>query len=297
MFTWFNPAEYFDVTGSERPAARRLAILARALGRPLLDPLQGTAAGAFRNAIGTAVMSGADPSRLWSYVVDVRSLGRNAIDSLARIAGVDISRQIVPFLAPSMSLGYSGITYLRQPYGYANTSFEMMAAIPLRNAPPGFDSTLRSFFSRVTSLSYTAEPVPGSTAPLWLASDTTTNDSTLREAKLQPSFTLINGNTLLLASTPATLRRATTDYAVAAAQGSTSGQDFFSGSIGVDSLAGNGARYLTTYLLRADRYPPTEIESRIDPLRKALAIYRQLSWSFRVDNGLRRGEAQLLARK
>ena len=38
MLAWMNPTRYFEITGSSSPAARRLAVVARALNRPLMAP-------------------------------------------------------------------------------------------------------------------------------------------------------------------------------------------------------------------------------------------------------------------
>ena len=131
---------------------------------------------------------------------------------------------------------------------------------------------------------------------LWIARDTTTNDSTLLERKLQPSFAVVNGNMLLVASTPAQLRSAA---AAMSGRGGASGDpaSYFSGAAKVDSFATNALQYLKSYLLRRDRYTPEEISSRIDPLPNALALSDRLEWTFKDNGGLRTGTGKLVARK
>jgi hypothetical protein len=296
MFAWFNPTLYFDVIGADRMAARRLAVLARATGRPLLANRPATLK-SVKGTIASLEMSGKDPMQLWRYIVDVRSLRRNTLDSLAGLAGVNIGSQIVPYLGTAMSVSYDGINYLKHGYGYANTGYNVVATIPLRNAPADFDATFGRFLGGVTSLVNRRDSIPGSAATLWAASDTTATDSSLRQQMLQPSFSVVNGQTLVIASTPSLLRTAVADYLAPGSGEAVPADQFFAGRIGVDTLAGNSARYLTTYLLRIDRYPPAEIESRIDPLRKGLALYRELNWKFNVEGGLRHGEALLIAKK
>ncbi|MBS1913772.1 MAG: hypothetical protein JST22_17425 [Bacteroidetes bacterium] len=299
FFAWFNPTTYFEITGSSSPAARRLSVLARTLHRPVLmndgAARAGALAAAFGGTMGWSVVSGDDPDAVWRYIVNVRSLGKNPIDSLARLAKMDIGRQIVPYLSPSFALGYGGVDHLKQPYGYSNTSFNVLAAIPLRSAPARFDSTLRVLFGRITSLVYSPETLPGTGTRLWIASDTTTNDSLMRERRLQPSFAVVN-NTLLITSTPSLLR--TGAAAIQNAQGGTGSTDtYFSGSLGVDAFAANATKYLKSYLLRRDTYSPAEISSRIDPLRNAFGLYDRIEWTFKVENGLRHGDGKLVAKR
>jgi hypothetical protein len=293
-FLWMNPTRYFEMTGSENPAARRLAILSRALGKPVVTPAEAAAVPTGSGTLAATSFAGEDPMRLWRYIVDVRSLGSNAVDSLALLAGVDIGNQVVPYLSSTTTIGYSGIEFLRRAYGFSNTAFEMYATTPLRTAPPGFDTTLRKFFSGVTSLVYTADAsaIPGTT--LWMATDTSTNDPALREAKLQPSFAVLNGSTLVIASTPMMLRTVASSPASRPAE--VSGSTYFAGHVTVDSFATNASRYLTAYLMRADRYPPEEVDARIDPLRRALSLFSTLDWKFDVEGGLRRGEAVLVSK-
>ncbi len=300
MLVWMNPTEYFAVTGSKSPAARRLAMVARALGRPVATA-DGTGAaaiaGGFPSTLASATLGGDDPMRLWRYMVDVRSLGKNPIDSLARLAKIDIGKQIVPYLAPSMAVGYSGVEFLRQPYGYSNTAFNTVAGFPLRSAPARFDSTLGVLFGRITSLIYTPETLPGGTTRLWIASDTTTNDTLLKERKLQPSFAVIDGRTLLIASTPTLLRKSAASIAASAGGQTADPNAYFTGTMRVDSFTVNTLQYMKSYLSRGDRFTQADIASRFDPLRSALGSYDRLNWIFTVDNGLRRGTATLVARR
>jgi hypothetical protein len=300
MLAWMNPTRYFEITGSASPAARRLAIVARALNRPVIVPEGESAsaaiAGSFPASMVTTTLGGDDPSMLWRYIVDVRSLGKNPIDSLARLSKIDIGKQIIPYLAPSMALGYSGIDYLKREYGYSNTAFNMLAGFPLRSAPPRFDSTLRVFFGRITSLVYTPETLPDGMTRLWIASDTTTNDSLLRERKLQPSFAVIGDRTLIIASTPALLRSTAMGMTAGANDHGLASAGYIAGAMRVDSFATNTIQYVKSYLARTDRYKPQEITSRFDPLRSALSLYDRLTWRFTVENGLRKGEARLVAK-
>jgi hypothetical protein len=298
-----NPTSYFEITGSASPAARRLAVVSRALGRPTMKTDASAsaemAAATFPGAIAHTTISGEDPMLLWRYIVNVRSLGKNPIDSLARLAKMDISKQIMPYLSPSMALGYSGVEHLRFPYGFSHTGFNLLAAVPLRTAPARFDSTLRLFFGRITSLVYTPE-MQGSSLRLWMASDTTTNDSAILARKLQPSFAVVNGpggtSILLIASKPDLLRTAVTSLQNAPA-GSAGTGGYFQGRMNVDSFAVNAASYLSGYLRRTDRYTPQEIDTRIGPLRNALALYDRIEWRFTEENGLRRGEGRLVAQR
>jgi hypothetical protein len=253
------------------------------------------AAGAFPGAIGHTTMAGDDPTMFWRYIVNVRSLGKNPIDSLAKLAKMDVGKQIMPYFSPALTLGYAGIDHMKQQYGFSNTAFNLLAALPLRTPPARFDSTLGIFFGRITSLVYSTETMAGGTR-LWLARDTTTNDSLLLERKLQPSFAVINGNMLVVASTPALLRNAVTSMSN---RGGASGDggSYFSGVAKVDSFATNATQYLKSYLLRRDRYTPAEITSRIDPLRNAMALYDRMEWTFRDNGGLRSGTGRLVAKK
>jgi hypothetical protein len=294
-FLWFNPTRFFDMAGAEQPAARRLAILSRVLGKPLLPAGSGSSPANLSGTIASTSVTGDAPSQLWRYIVDVRSLGRNAVDSLAQLAGIDIGRQIMPYLGTSATVGYRGVEFLRRPYGYSNTGFEMYTTMALNNPPPGFDSTLKNLFAKLTSLVYTGETVQGSATTLWNAADTSTNDPTLLQAKLQPSFAVLNGKTLLIASTPVMLRR--TAEALSASPVASAPAGYFTGNVAVDSFSTNAARYLTAYLMRTDRFPPEEVDKRIDPLRRAMGLYRTLDWRFNVEKGLRRGEAKLMAKQ
>jgi len=299
MLVWMNPTKYLAVTGSKSPAARRLAVVARALGRPVAtaDATAAAIAGGFPSTLASATIGGDDPMMLWRYVVDVRSLGKNPIDSLARLAKIDIGKQVIPYLTPSMAVGYSGVDFLRQPYGYSNTAFNTVAGFPLRSAPARFDSTLGVLFGRITSLIYTPETLPGGTTRLWIASDTTTNDTLLKERKLQPSFAVIDGRTLLIASTPSLLRKSATSIAAVSGGQSADPNAYFTGTMRVDSFTVNTLQYMKSYLSRGDRFTSSDINSRFDPLRLALGNYDRLNWLFTVENGLRRGTATLIARK
>jgi hypothetical protein len=296
-----NPTRYFEITGSASPSARRLAVVARALNRPVIAPDAESAAsaiaGSFPASMATTTLGGDDPAMLWRYIVDVRSLGKNPLDSLARLSKIDIGKQIVPYLAPSMALGYSGVDFLKRDYGYSNTAFNMLAGFPLRGAPPRFDSTLRVFFGRITSLVYTPEMLPNGSTRLWIASDTTTNDSLLRERKLQPSFAVVGDRTLIVASTPSLLRGAVMALTTGTSDQGFGATGYLAGTMRVDSFSTNTIQYVKNYLIRTDRYNPKEITSRLDPLRSALALYDRLTWRFTVENGLRKGEATLVAKK
>lgn len=300
FFGWVNPTTFFEITGSSDPAGRRRAVVARALGRTITrtDGVAEarSAASAFPGAIGHSTMAGDDPTLFWRYIVDVRSLGKNPIDSLARLAKMDVGKQIIPYFTPAITLGYAGVDHLKREYGYSNTAFNLLAALPLRSAPRGFDSTLGVFFSRITSLVYNSESFAGGAARLWIARDTTTNDSLLRERKLQPSFAVINGNILVVASTPTLLRSAAGALAGRGSSGA-SGTDYFSGIARVDSFATNASAYLKGYLMRGDRYTPEEIATRIDPLARALGLYDRLEWSFTDQAGLRQGKGRLIAKR
>ena len=72
---------------------------------------------------------------------------------------------------------------------------------------------------------------------------------------------------------------------------------YLAGTMRVDSFATNTIQYVKNYLIKTDRYNPKDIASRFDPLRSALALYDRLSWRFTVENGLRKGEATLVAKK
>jgi len=299
FFAWFDPTDYFGIIGSSNPAARRLAIVRRSLGRnDVRDDAHARAslaAANFPGATASTIMSGDDPSMLWRYIIDVRSLGRNPIDSLARLARVDIGRQVVPYLSRSMALGYGGVQHLRQNYGYSNTAFDLLLAMPLRNAPSGFDSTMKTLFGGITSLVYTQEPGTPAGTRLWIASDTATHDTLLMARKLQPSFAVVGGRMLVIASTPALLRTAAPAIAAADPPGDVvSTTTYLSGSVKVDSLTANAMNYLHSYLLRTDLYTPGQIDDRMEPLRKGLELYDNLVWAFRVENGLRVGEGTLV---
>jgi hypothetical protein len=296
LFAWFNPTEIFEPSGSEQPAARRLAIVAAALdsagayvrSTPITAPLPA-------GTIGWSTWAGSDPVALWRYVVDVRSLGKNPVDSLARVAGVDIGREVIPYLGSSVRTSYSGVQFLRQPYGYSNTAFDILMEIPFAATPPaGFDTTVRRMFSGITSLSYERDTTAPPGAAIWIASDANTTDSLLKLRQLQPSFAVVEGRGLVIASTPTLLRSAVMAPAQAAAGAGPAG--IFSGSVRLDTLASNSLAYLRPVLLRTDRYRPEEIDERLDPLRKALSLYDRITWQFSVDHGLRRGTARLTAK-
>ncbi len=294
-FVWWDPTRYFDMIGADRQASRRRAILARVLNRPV-NTDRGTDGNVGRIAdvpgiFGTFNATGEDPALLWRYAVDVRSVGRNAIDSLALLAKIDMSRQIVPYLAPGASVGYGGVNYLREEYGYSNTSFDILFGFPLKSPPARYDSTLKVLFSGITSLVYTAEPIGLAGDRLWIATDTSTNDETLREQKLQPSFAVLENRVLLVASTPSLLRQAVETFTTGTAPRPGSG--YLNGSLRVDSLAGNATKYLRSYLARGNRYSHREISDRIDPLNRALGLYNAIEWKFEEVNGLRRGELLL----
>jgi len=300
LFAWFNPTRYFDMVGADRETARRLAIVARATGNPVATetPDDGGAGqiGDVPGVVAWMNAGGEDPADLWRYIVKVRSVGKNPLDSLAKLSHVDIGSAIVPYMTPNAAIGYAGVDYLREEYGYANTGFDVVTAFPLRQPPPRFDSTLRTFFGRITSLVYNPEelPVPGNR--IWVATDTATNDSVLLARKFQPSFAVIGDRVLLVATTPDLLRRSATEF-VARTRKRTMGPTYMTGSIAVDSFAVNAEEYLQRYLSRSGRYTPREISSRLDPLTRALALYDKIEWNFNVAEGLRHGTAQMLLRK
>jgi hypothetical protein len=295
LYAWFNPSRYFDVTGSEQPAAYRRAVLARATGRSLV-PSVATGVTERLRALPCVIstMSGTADSTadLWRYIVTVRSLGKSPVDSLAKVAGVDIARQIAPYVGRTWSLGYAGVEHLKREYGFSSTAFNLVAAVPLNPAPAGFDESLRRLFAGTTSLVYTADSIPSARARLWIASDTATHDTMLLARKLQPSYAIVDGRLLVVASTPSLLRQAATHFAASPATPIAPGP-YATGSVRLDSFATNAARYLRSYLLRTDRYSPEEIARRIDPLRNAIAQYGGLEWSFFDEKGLRRGQGHL----
>lgn len=300
MFAWFNPTRYFDMIGSDRQTARRLAIVARALGKPVNEaPTEsGTLAamGQVPGMIASSLASGQTSDNLWKYLVNVRSVGKNPLDSLARLSKINVGKQIVPFLSGTATVGYFGLDYLREQYAYSNTGFNTLIAVPLQKAPAKFDSTLGIFFSRITSLAYSKEPLADGKNRLFLARDTTTNDSLLQARKFQPSFAVIDNRILLIATTPDLLQRAAPVFS--RTWSSVAGQgEYIVGSIKVDSFAVNSAAYLRGHLLRTDRYAPEEITERLDPLKNALALYDRLEWKFKTEDGLRVGEARLVAKK
>lgn len=300
MFAWFNPTRYFDMIGSDRQSARRLAIVARALGKPVNEaPTEsGTLAamGQVPGMIASSLASGQTSDNLWKYLVNVRSVGKNPLDSLARLSKINVGKQIVPFLSGTATVGYFGLDYLREQYAYSNTGFNTLIAVPLQKAPAKFDSTLGIFFSRITSLAYSKEPLADGKNRLFLARDTTTNDSLLQARKFQPSFAVIDNRILLIATTPDLLQRAAPVFS--RTWSSVAGQgEYIVGSIKVDSFAVNSAAYLRGHLLRTDRYAPEEITERLDPLKNALALYDRLEWKFKTEDGLRVGEARLVAKK
>lgn len=300
MFAWFNPTRYFDMIGTDRQSARRLAIVARALGKPINEPASESGAfaamGQVPGAIGSAMVSGETSEKLWKYIVDVRSVGKNPLDSLARLSNINVGKQIIPYLSGTAAVGYFGLDYLREQFNYSNTGFNTLIAVPLRNAPARFDSTLGIFFGRITSLSYRQEPLGDSKNRLFLARDTVTDDSLLLARKFQPSFAVIDGRILLVSTTPDLLQRAAPVFARtwsgAAAQG-----EFIVGQIAVDSFAVNAAAYLRGHLLRTDRYAPEEIAERLNPLSNALSLYQRLEWKFKTEDGLRVGQARLVAKR
>lgn len=300
MFAWLNPTRYFDMIGSDRQSARQLAIVARALGKPVNEPASeaGTLA-AMRQIpgmIGSTLASGQTSDKLWKYVVDVRSVGKNPLDSLARLSKINVGKQIIPFLSGTATVGYFGLDYLREQYAYSNTGFNTLIAIPLRTPPAKFDSTLGIFFGRITSLAYRQDPMADGKNRLFLASDTTTNDSLLLARKFQPSFAVIDNRILLIATTPDLLQRAapvfSRTWSSVAAE-----SEYIVGNIKVDSFAVNSATYLRGHLLRTDRYAPEEITERLDPLKNALTLYDRLEWKFKTEDGLRVGQARLVAKK
>jgi hypothetical protein len=244
-------------------------------------------------------LGGESPTDLWRYVVDVRSLGANPIDSLAQLAGMDVGREIMPHLAPTMTVGYAGIDFLERQYGFSHTGFNLVAAIPLVDAPEGFDTTMRRFLSRITSLVYEQDTTPRTgpygSVQLWVARDTSTNDTMLLERKLQPSFAVIGSGTLVIASTPSMLNAAVDALSRRRGAGPQTGQTYMAGAIRIDSMAANASNYLKRYLLRTDRFAPDEVSARLGPLQHALSLYDRVEWNFREVDGLRQGSGILAA--
>jgi|GEM_PF-1931164 len=299
---WWNPTREFEVTGSTSSAARRLAVVARALGRPAVALEAAPRAEALAGALPTGVMrstvSGDPMPVFWRYVLNVRSLGKNPVDSLAKLAKVDIAKGVMPYLSSSIALGYGGVEYLPKQYHYANTSYDVVAAFPLLNPPADFEKTVFTLLSRTTTLLYTPEQ-EGATK-LWIARDTTTNDSAHITRKFQPSFAIVSlsgGSALVVAATPDLLRRSVRSLASASSTSGGANSAFFKGAIRVDSLAANGTRYLRNYLVRTDRYTPQEIDARLPILRNALDLYTDFVWGIEMQNGLRHGEGRLIAKR
>lgn len=294
LFAWLNPSTVVELTGAEQPAAYRRAVLARATGRPLMPPTLADVPqrmSSIPGIVSTMEVTLDSVSRLWRYVVDVRSLGRSAIDSLAKISGVDVARQIAPYIGSSWTLGYAGVEHLKLEYGYSNTAFNLVAVGALQSPPAAFESALVKLFASTTSLVYTADSLVGGGGRLWIASDTATHDTMLLERKLQPSFALLGNGLLVIASTPSLLRSAASSLAAASRPGLVPGAHV-TGMFRLDDFAENSARYLRSYLLRTDRYSPDEIARRIEPLARAIGQYRSFTWAINEQNGLRVGTAQ-----
>ena len=302
LFAWFNPTTWLDPTGAKEGSARRFAIVSRALGRPAsvetADAFAPENLLSMPGTVGAATFAGENPTALWRYIVAVRSLGKNEIDSLARLAKIDIGKQIMPYLSPSVTMGYGGVEYLKEQYGYANTEFDLTSIFPLRNPPRGFDSTLKNLFQRTTSLVYTSESTTaasGETLKLWIARDTATTDTFLLERKLQPSFALVGSRLLVVASTPASLRQVVAQIGAAPRYTPANAGTVMAGRLAVDSLAGNTGRYMRSFLLRSGRYTPEEVQSRLGPLERAMKIYSHLDWRMEEKSGLRVGTGRLVA--
>jgi hypothetical protein len=290
LFGWFNPSRAFDVTGSDQPAAYRRAVVARATGRPIAaatDTRVAAGLGAVPGMISVAEGTADSTTQLWRYIVAVRSLGRNAIDSLARLAHVDIARQIAPSIGETWTVGYAGVEHLKREYGYSSTAYNLVAAVPLTQIRPELAAALARLFAGTTSLVYTPDSIAG--ARLWIASDTATHDSMLLERKLQPSYAIVDAGVLLVATTPSLLRAAATHFASRYTRELAPGP-YASGSVRLDSFATNSTRYLRSYLLRTDLYTPADIDARLAPLRTALAAYGGIDWSFTEKQGLRSGQ-------
>jgi hypothetical protein len=295
LYAWFNPSKYFDVTGSQQPAAYRRSILARATGRQLTPPSATSIDARMRSLPGifATMQSSSDPAvDLWSYVVVVRSLGRSTVDSLARVVGVDMARQIMPYVGSTWTFGYGGVEHLKRDYGYSNTSFEIAAAVPLASPPIDFDATLTRLIGGITTLAYARDSMPAMNAQLWIASDTTSNDTMLLARRLQPSFARVGNSMLIVATTPRLLRDAVAHFA-STPTATEPRTPYAQGRMRLDSFATNASQYLRSYLLRTDRYSPDEIAKRVDPMRNAIAQYEQIEWSFVEDRGLRSGTGKL----
>lgn len=311
LFAWMNPTELFQPNSAENPSARRLAILASALDSAgsyaamapahLGAPIPGM--------IAWTTINRQDPNALWRYIVEVRSLGSNPVDSLAHLTGVDIGRQVVPYLGPSMRISYDGIQYLRSVYSEGKTGYGFVAEIPLNGTPPpDFDETIHKIFTAFTSETYLYDSTTSPTVRAWTSVDgseedpdddseegsqhESKNDSIARVSRLHPCFALVEGRGLIIAATTTLLHRA-----IAAPAGTVmaASPGVFDGFVHVDSLAANWLDYVRVVLLRSDLYRPEEIQSRLDPLGKALALYDHFSWSVTVDHGLRHGRGELVA--
>ena len=304
LFAWVNPTTYFDPTGARDHAAQRRVVVARALGKQISVPaataIAPEAMMAMPGTVAAVTAAGEDPVALWRYVVAVRSLGRNQIDSLARVAKIDMAKQVMPYLSPSMTLGYGGVEYLREQYGYSNTEFDLTSVFPLRNPPARFDSTIKTLFQRTTSLVYAPSTLPSATGEpvrLWIARDTTTSDTFLLERKLQPSFALVGTRLLVVASTPASLRAIVQNLAGTPNLTPAGTATVLSGRLSVDSLAANTGRYMRSFLLRSGRYSPAEVQTRLNPLETAVRLYSYFDWKMEEKNGLRVGAGRLVAAK
>ncbi len=293
MYAWLSPSKVFEVTGSSDPSARRRAVVGRALGKELYPRDVGMEASrlAHRFADGeiSGTLAGADPSRFWRYVVDVRSLGKNQLDSLTRVSGMDIGKEIVPYLGNGAAIRLNGLSHLKEPYGFSNTAYRVALAMPLAaNTPTTFDVTFGRFLGRITSLQYSMKETTGGTARVWVGEDTTTSDTSMLRQMFRPSFAVVGGKTLVMATTPDELANA---LSAIAPQGSEPAPTpaITQGVVRVPELSGNAFDYATAYLLRTDRYLPDEIATRLNPLRTAFATIQSFSWSVSEKNGLRHG--------
>lgn len=293
LYAWVSPSKVFNVIGSSDPSARRKAIVARALGRRLYPADIGTevsrVAQRMEGAGLTFTLAGSEPASLWRYVATVRSLGNTHLDSLARVSGMDIARDLVPYLGSSVAIRFTGIDHLSQPYGFSNTSYHVALAMPLSsNAPQDFGFTLARFLGRVTSLRYTSTDIPDVRGTMWTGADTATTDSATLTEMLRPAFAIVNERTLVIASTPDELRSAIT--AILPAGGEPAPVPAVSrGSLRANILAGNVFGYATSYLLRTDRFLPEEISTRLLPLRNAFSTIESFNWMVVERDGLRHG--------
>lgn len=293
LYAWLSPSKVFEVTGSLDPSARRRAVVGRALGRNLYPSDVGLEASRLvyrlRDGDASFTLAGSDPNRFWKYVVDVRSLGKNQLDSLSRVSGMDIGKEIIPHLSTGAAIRLNGVYHLKESYGFSNTSYRVALAMPLSQSTPAtFEASFGRFLGRVTSLRYTMKETTGGVARVWVGEDTTTTDTSMLRQMFRPSFAVVDRTTLVIASTPDELLNAIAALAPGSSEPAPA-PAVTQGMVRVRELAGNALDYATAYLIRTDRYLPEEISSRLNPLRTAFATVDTFTWSVSEKDGLRQG--------